>query len=56
MSPRTSDAEALLPVAEARYKDHGGQVTMGLDSLRRRLTYPPTGPAPLPAECRALCG
>jgi hypothetical protein len=48
------DAEVLLPVAEARYKDHGGQVTMGLDSLRRRLAYHRPDPRLYPLNA-ALC-
>ncbi|MFF4534122.1 hypothetical protein ACFY1P_33235 [Streptomyces sp. NPDC001407] len=48
------DAEALLPVAEARYKDRGGQVTMGLDSLRRRLAYHRPDPRLYPLNA-ALC-
>ncbi|WP_424886827.1 hypothetical protein [Streptomyces sp. XH2] len=48
------DAETLLSVAEARYKDHGGQVTTGLDSLRRRLAYRRPDPRLHPLNA-ALC-
>ncbi|MCF3105370.1 hypothetical protein IPZ58_27820 [Streptomyces roseoverticillatus] len=48
------DAKVLLPVAEARYKDHGGQVAMGLDSLRRRLAYHRPDPCLYPLNA-ALC-
>ncbi|MGK5544982.1 hypothetical protein ACSNOH_09655 [Streptomyces sp. URMC 127] len=48
------DAKALLPVGEARYKDRGGRVTMGLDSLRRRLAYHRPDPRLYPLNA-ALC-
>ncbi|MGW2601227.1 hypothetical protein [Streptomyces klenkii] len=48
------DAEMLLPVAEARYKGHAGQVTLGLDSLRRRLAYQRPDPRLYPLNA-ALC-
>ncbi|MGK5548656.1 hypothetical protein ACSNOH_28570 [Streptomyces sp. URMC 127] len=48
------DAEVLLPVAEARYKDRGGPVTVGLDSLRRRLAYHRPDPRLYPLNA-ALC-
>ncbi|WP_367139011.1 MULTISPECIES: hypothetical protein [Streptomyces] len=47
-------AKELLPVAETRYKDHTGQVTIGLDSLRRRLAYQRPDPRLYPLNA-ALC-
>lgn len=48
------DAEVLLPLAEARYKDRGGQITVGLDSLRRRLAYHRPDPRLYPLNA-AVC-
>ncbi|MFI9311515.1 hypothetical protein [Streptomyces triculaminicus] len=48
------DAEVLLPVAEARSKDRCGQITVGLDSLRRRLAYHRPDPRLYPLNA-ALC-
>ncbi|MCD9145915.1 DUF6415 family natural product biosynthesis protein [Streptomyces albireticuli] len=48
------DVEKLLPVAEARFKDRGGHITLGLDSLRRRLDYQRPDPRSYPLNA-AIC-